>query len=115
LTKHRGMSREERLSKQREYQRKYRAARKKAEVPDRDDIARMALHWMITEALKGRNKKGMLEKVQTEIVQRLVEQGFDPKASDDAFDALVERYSAGWSFQRKLHLSEGKNAPEELA
>jgi hypothetical protein len=102
------MSREERLSKQREYQREYNAARKKAKVPDRDDIARMMLHWMITEAVKGPRKKGMLEGVQLKIVQRLVQQGFDPQASDAAFDAIVERYAAGWSFQRKRHLGESK-------
>lgn len=93
----------DRLEKQRLRQRAYRARMKRQKAPSRDDIARTLMHWAITEAVKeGHREK--LERVQDEIVDRLVAQGFDRRASDAAFDAIVERYTNGWGFQRKQHL-----------
>lgn len=93
----------DRLEKQRLRQREYRARLKRQKAPSRDNIARTLMHWAITEAVKeGHREK--LERVQDEIVDRLVAQGFDRRASDAAFDATVERYANGWGFQGKQRL-----------
>lgn len=92
-----------RLEKQKLRQREYRQRMKMAKAPSRDDIARTVLHWMITNALE-KGRSAQLGKIQSIIVDRLAEQGFDHRVSDIAFEALVERYSDGWSFQHKLHL-----------
>jgi hypothetical protein len=105
MARRRGGDREERLRKQREYQREYRKRIKEARVPDRDEIAREMLHYAITENLRlGRgNKLGILAR---SIVERLVARGYDQYATRRAFIAIVHRYQAGWSFQRKLHLDD---------
>jgi len=92
-----------RLEKQKLRQREYRARMKRQKAPSRDDVARAFLHWAVTEAIReGHREK--LQRVQDEIVDRLVKHGFDFRASDDAFDAIIDRYAAGWSFQCKRHL-----------
>lgn len=92
-----------RLEKQKLRQREYRARMKRQKAPSRDDVARAFLHWAVTEAIReGHREK--LQRVQEEIVDRLVKQGFDLGASDAAFDAIIDRYASGWSFQRKQHL-----------
>ena len=99
-------TRRERLDRQRERQRKVRAARKAERKPSRDDIARALLHWAITEMLeKGREQE--LHRVQDALVDRLVDQGFAKTAADAAFDELVDRYASGWDFQRKQRLQDG--------
>lgn len=93
----------ERLERQRERQRALRAATKKSRKPTRDDIARTLLHWAITENIRyGREEE--LFQLQVQVVDQLVAQGFEKHASDVAWDALVDKYRQGWSFQRKRHL-----------
>lgn len=38
------------------------------------------------------------------VIKRLVARGYDPEASEKAFVGIVERYEAGWTFQRRVHL-----------
>ena len=96
-------SRREKLDKQRQRQRAVRAAQKAERKPSRDDIARALLHYAIVQNLKlGRGQE--LDRLQVSIVEELAVQGFDRKASDAAFDDLVDKYGSGWAFQRKLHL-----------
>lgn len=90
------------------YQRAYRRQQMAQRKPARDDVARVALHWIITEALR-RNKQGELVKWCDLIVTRLSEQGFDRDAARIRIGHLVEQYEKGWAFQQKVHLktSEG--------
>lgn len=46
-----------------------------------------------------------MNKVEEAILEKLVEQGFDPAASDCALGDLIDRYvDGGWDFRRKPHL-----------
>ena len=103
MARRRGGGREERLRKQREYQREYRKRIKEARAPDRDEIACELLHYAITENLKlGREDE--LWTLADSIIERLVARSFDRAATEQAFVAIVDRYQAGWTFQRRLHL-----------
>ena len=97
-------SQAERNRKQRDRQRELRTRLKAERRPDRDDIARVMLHWFILGSVnKGRTHE--LERSEHVIVRRLVAQGFDEAACYDAFDRLVEKYTGGhWGFRRKPHL-----------
>lgn len=99
-------SREERQRKQREYQRAYNRRIAAARAPDRDAIARELLHYAITENLKlGREEE--LWTLATSIIERLVARGYDRAATEQTFSAIVARYDAGWTFQRRLHRGSG--------
>lgn len=103
-------SNDERLRKQREYQKQYRKRLKGARAPDRDEIARELLHYAITENLKN-DREAAMWRLAEAIIDRLVERGYDADATEQAFTAIVDRYEAGWSFQRRLHLLP---APDDL-
>lgn len=88
----------------RQRQKSLRDANRKARRPDRDDVARVALFWLIRRAVdKGQEVE--LEKFQDVIVSMLIEQGFDERECDVVFDDLVSKYRSGsLPFRRKLHL-----------
>ena len=92
-----------RLEKQRLYQREYRARMKQAKAPGRDDIARALLHFAITENMRKERYKE-LEQIIDHLTGALTAQGFAPRATEQALDALVAKYADGWEFQRKIHL-----------
>jgi hypothetical protein len=96
-------SKAKRLSEQADYQRAYRMQQKALRKPSRDDVARVALHLMIGEALK-HNQEGKLDEWCAALVGRLADQGFDRDAAHRRVDELIERYADGWTFQRKPHL-----------
>lgn len=101
----------ERNSKQKARQQEIRDAHRQARRPGRDDVARMALYSMITQAI-AHSSKERLEMMQERIVGLLVAQGFDAAASDAVFDDLVDKYRDGhWPFRRKVHLME---RPDDL-
>jgi hypothetical protein len=96
-------SRRQRLDRQRERQQALRAEASAQRKPSRDDIARTLLHWAITENIKhGREEE--IYRLQVQVVEHLVIQGFDRRASDTAWDALVDKYRNGWAFQTKRRL-----------
>ncbi|MCV0381162.1 hypothetical protein [Nitratireductor sp.] len=97
-------SRKDRLAKQRDRQRALRAASKSRRKPSRDDIARTLLHFAITKNLS-EERRERLEELQHHIVAALVLQGFDEREAEIVWDALVDKYQSGWSFQLKRHLS----------
>ena len=97
--------RAERLTVQAQYQKAYRAKLKAERMPTRDDVARVVLHWAITEALRP-GREGTLHKLRRVVLARLASQGFDKEAARRRFDLLLDRYEDGWDFQRKLHLLE---------
>jgi Fe2+ transport system protein FeoA len=74
------ISRMTRLSEQARYQRSYRAEQKVLRKPSRDDVARVALHVMITDMLE-RNRDGELDALCEALVIRLVDLGFDRDAA----------------------------------
>ncbi|PYE92098.1 hypothetical protein C8J35_1292 [Rhizobium sp. PP-F2F-G38] len=95
---------EARSREQRERQQKLRDRDKKAKRPGRDDVARVALYWVISRAIK-KNQLTELDKFRDQIVSMLADQGFDEHASDAVFEDLVEKYRTGGSpFRRKVHL-----------
>jgi hypothetical protein len=107
------MTREERNERQRIRQLSVRKTAQKLKKPSRDDIARMLLWQMITGIQKNKKKdkvgrEEMLIDLLNSIVNGLESQGFDGQQSEDAFEALVDKYAKGGSpFRRKLHLTEG--------
>ena len=89
---------------QKERQRALRAKLKAEKRPGRDDVARVALHWMISR-MTTKAAHDVLAEMEGEIVAALTGQGFDQKASYEVFDGLVEKYgSSAWDFRRKPHL-----------
>lgn len=92
--------RREVLEKQRVYQDAYRQAQAARARPSRDDVARMLLHFVITEGRDNRFLNELLE----EVSDKLVDQGFDARETERFVEALVERYRNGWDFRMKLHL-----------
>jgi len=95
--------RDERLEKQRIYQREYRAMRRQQRAPDRDDIARAMLRYMIVTAQQ-RGSDRLLDRVIAEVSRQLVDQGFSAEATRAAWEGLLERYEDGWDFFPKPHL-----------
>lgn len=85
------------------YQRAYRDQQKSLRKPSRDDLARVALFWIITKALE-RHKEGELAKWENLMTERLVEQGFDRDATRIRINGIIERYRNGWEFQLKPQL-----------
>ncbi len=108
-----GQGREERLRKQREYQRRYRDRKRAGKVVQRDDIARELLHFAITENLINDRVDKLMLLVDT-IVGRLAEKGFDAELSKMVFGGLIDKYEAGWIFRRKVHLIEKPMKLEDL-
>ncbi len=91
----------ERLRKQRERQRQYRDRLKAERRPDRDDIARVFLHFMIVRAVKSEDRNSM-EKLIDMLLDALERQGFDKDASLDVLEDLIFRYTKlGWDFRRR--------------
>ncbi|TCM45374.1 hypothetical protein C8J36_12214 [Rhizobium sp. PP-F2F-G48] len=88
---------------QRERQQKLRDRDKQARRPDRDDVARVALYWLISRTIQKRQFEE-LDKFRDQIVSMLADQGFDERASDVVFESLVEKYRTGSPFRRKVHL-----------
>jgi hypothetical protein len=84
-------------------QRRYRQHQNALRKPSRDDVARVALHWIIETALQ-RHKEGELGKWSETIVRRLADQGFERDAARGRIDQLIARYEDGWRFQGKPHL-----------
>lgn len=92
------------LKAARQRQKRLRDANRLAKRPGRDDVARVALFWLIRRAVE-KNQLVELDKFQDKIVSHLVEQGFDEHESDAVFDDLLNKYrSGGLPFRRKVHL-----------
>lgn len=98
-----GRSTISRRNHQAEYQRRYRQQQTSLRKPSRDDVARIALHWLIVRSLKQENE-GELGRWSEIMVQHLFKQGFDRDAARRRIDQLIKRYEDGWDFQGKPHL-----------
>ncbi|OCP21335.1 MULTISPECIES: hypothetical protein [unclassified Ensifer] len=90
--------------KQRERQQKLRDADRKAKRPGRDDVARVALYWLVTRAIE-KDQHEELEKFKERVVAMLAEQGFDNRQCESVLEDLIYKYRTGGSpFRRKPHL-----------
>lgn len=90
-----------RRDKQRQRQQEYRERLKKDRRPTRDDIARIALHWLIVETAKlavKEKKPARMNKVEDVLLDGLAAQGFNPTASDEVLGALIDKYSMAAGF-----------------
>ena len=88
----------------RQRQKALRDANRSARRPERDDLAMVALYWLIRRAIE-KGQEAELQKFQDVIVSMLSDQGFDEGECDRVFDDLVSKYrSGGLPFRRKLHL-----------
>lgn len=93
----------ERLAKQRTYQKEKRKKDLQARRPNRDDVARTALFWLVRRM--ARLTPHEMERFQDRMVEMLVEQGFDERASDAVLDDVISKYRTGTPpFRRKIHL-----------
>lgn len=102
------------LKAARQRQKALRDANRKARRPDRDDVARVALFWLIRRAVE-KGQEVELQKFQDVIVSMLIEQGFDERECDMVFDDLVSKYrSGGLPFRRKLHLLYPEEADQDV-
>ncbi|NRP71516.1 hypothetical protein ILFOPFJJ_02403 [Ensifer psoraleae] len=98
----------------RQRQKALRDANKRAKRPDRDDVARVALFWLIRRAIE-KGQQLELEKFQNKIVSMLTDQGFDERECDAVFDDLVAKYRTGGSpFRRKIHLIHPDGLDQEI-
>lgn len=97
-----------RLREQRERQAEVRKAKRENKQPGRDDIARIALRWLIVTAARLAELKHdpkLKNKVEDILLEELGRQGFDPVGSDKVLEDLIRKYTkGGWDFRRKLHL-----------
>lgn len=91
-----------RRREQTDYRRAYRARQKTDRKPSRDDVARIVLHWVVTDALRRDGPE--VPRLRAELIRRLVAQGFSETHAAARVDDIVERYEDGWTFQRKPHL-----------
>lgn len=95
---------DKKLERQRERQKRHRQIQREQKRPGRDDIARVALHWMLTREAET-DMLGHLAKIEDVLVGRLVEQGFARAESFEVFGRLIDKYvDESWSFRRKPHL-----------
>ena len=93
-----------RNSQQSERQRELRKANREARKPGRDDVARLALYWLITRAIE-KEQHEELEKFRNRMVEMLTENGFDPSQSETVLGDLIYKYgTTGSPFRRKVHL-----------
>lgn len=100
------MSAKQRAAEQTVRQKEHRDRAREKRRPSRDDIARVLLWQMITGVSEKRpDRRKVLDRLCNEIVDELEKQGFDPRESEDVFEALVTKYVRGPSpFQPKRHL-----------
>ena len=99
-----------RTAEQRVRQQSVRDKAKETRRPSRDDIARMFLWQVISDAWKdGDAGRLLIRKMADKIVDGLERQGFDDGESYDVFDGLVRKYSDGlFPFRPKRHLSKNQ-------
>lgn len=88
-----------RLEEQRLRSAALRAKKAENRTPERDDFARELLHFAITENLNhGREVNNLIEN----LIVRLVARGFDRGECERVIVEIMDRYEAGWQFQRKI-------------
>lgn len=99
-------SKNQRNAEQQARQKRVRESAKAARKPSRDDVARMFLWQVISDAVNdGDEGRMLIRKMADKIVGGLERQGFDDEECYDVFDELVRKYSDGmFPFRPKRHL-----------
>jgi len=102
-----------RLEKQRVRQAELRAVKARDRIPDRDDVARVLLHFAFGQLLRpGREK--LLARIVRLLAGRLAQQGFAEVHATRVIDDLLARYEDGWDFQRKQRLLARSDEEDDL-
>jgi len=99
-------SKKQRNAEQAIRQRLVREAAREKRRPTRDDIARMFLWKVISDAHRGgEDGRTLINKLADRVVDGLESQGFDAQEGYDVYDQLVRKYSNGvFPFRIKRHL-----------
>src|SRR5690606_15377345 len=88
--------------RQRGRQQAYRERLKRERRPGRDDVARIALHWLIVKTAKlavRTSNPARMHVVEDALLDGLVAQGFNAGASEEVLDELIDKYvDGGWNF-----------------
>ena len=104
----------QRLEEQAVRQKEQRDKDRAACAPSRDDVARMALWWLISNTWKDPRARRRFDAVRKELTDLLVSQGFDAKACDNEIERLYAAYRTERPpFRIKRHLKPNK-PPEHL-
>lgn len=104
----------QRLDEQAERQKEQRDKNRDACKPSRDDVARMALWWLISNTWQDPRARRRFDAVRDELTDLLVAQGFDGEASGDEIERLYAAYRTDRPpFRIKRHLEPNK-PPEHL-
>jgi hypothetical protein len=93
----------ERNRKQKIRQKELRDANRRARRPSRDDLARVALYALIRGVINTRSTDA-IERLEIQLMPKLIDQGFDPRESELLFERLVKKYKKGPGFLKKRHL-----------
>ena len=86
---------EQRLEEQRLRQKALRERKRHERSPHRDDIARMLLHVIVRETVKGGSYE-KLDRAMDLVTRELVEQGFDKRRTEQVIEEIIERHERGW-------------------
>lgn len=106
---------EQRLEEQRLRQKALRERKRRERSPHRDDIARMLLHVIVRESVKGGSYE-KLDRAMDLVTRELVEQGFDQRKTEQVIEEIIERHEQGWQPRHRTHvLRETWRAEEEAA
>lgn len=100
-----------RLEKQRVRQQQYRERSRSERRPDRDDIARVVIHFLIERSYKTNKMDAFDRIIIRPVIKHLEKQGFDNLASHEVFDDLIDKYTTSdWDFGSKPHLDKPQSS-----
>lgn len=105
---------EQRLEEQRQRQKTLRERKRRERSPHRDDIARMLLHVIVRESVKGGSYE-KLDRAMDLVTRELVAQGFDKRRTEQVIEEIIERHEAGWQPRHRTHILREKWRAEEGA
>ena len=105
---------EQRLEEQRLRQKALRERKRRERSPHRDDIARMLLHVIVRESVKGGSYE-KLDRAMDLVTRELVEQGFDKRRTEQVIEEIIERHEHGWQPRHRTHILREKWRAEEEA
>lgn len=103
----------ERLAKQADRQQKHRERLKSERKPNRDDIAPVMTHYLITKSYRQNAMNSFERSIVAPVIKHLEEQGFDKAACHKAFYDLIEKYTkSNWKFRQKSHLDKSPSGDQ---
>ncbi len=103
---------EQRLEEQRLRQKALRERKRRERSPHRDDIARMLLHVIVRESVKGGSYE-KLDRAMAIVTRELVAQGFDKRKTEQVIEEIIDRHEQGWQPRHRTHILQEKWKAEE--